>query len=210
MLETQLYMGQNRIGMYSPDRIRPVQNYFVKPYGGLWTSTYDMEFKSRWVQFCETDATILAPESGEWAGYLITPRRDARIITIDTYEDLERLTAKYPFDPYHGALPGFMNNQYLDFESIAKEYDGIHLTHAGQWRTRLSNPLNLYGWDVESTLWFRDCFHKMMPIRFKSSITKQKHAKLVDDMNNFTSRENMEKVNTEFEKLLFEALGIKP
>lgn len=28
----------------------------------------------------------------------------------------------------------------------------IHLTESGQWNTRLTRPLNLYGWDCESIL----------------------------------------------------------
>lgn len=30
----------------------------------------------------------------------------------------------------------------------------MHLTSEGQWRTRMSSP-SLYGWDCESTLFFR-------------------------------------------------------
>lgn len=44
----------------------------------------------------------------------------------------------------------------LDFERLAMNYDGLHLTHDGYMRTRSRRPgPALIGWECESTLWFR-------------------------------------------------------
>ncbi len=37
---------------------------------------------------------------------------------------------------------------------MARDYDGLHLTEKGQWDTHMGRT-NLYGWDMESTLWFK-------------------------------------------------------
>jgi len=52
----------------------------------------------------------------------------------------------------------------MDWEEIAKHYDGVMLTEAGQVHTRYSRPLSLYGWDCESTVWFRDVFEGVKKI----------------------------------------------
>ena len=54
----------------------------------------------------------------------------------------------------------------LDWEQIAREYDGVRMTNKRQWTTRMPRDikdmnLSLYGWDCESTLWFRDVFSKI-------------------------------------------------
>lgn len=53
--------------------------------------------------------------------------------------------------------------RWLKFSEMAKQFDGMHLTDNGQWATRLPpfDSPNLYGWDCESTLWFRWAFDKV-------------------------------------------------
>ena len=80
--------------------------------------------------------------------------------TIDSYADLQTLCRMYgrtetfgedsKYGPFHDTFP--------DWSLVAERYDGVHLTDEGQWATRLSHPLNLYGWDCESTLWLRWVF----------------------------------------------------
>jgi len=52
----------------------------------------------------------------------------------------------------------------MDWERISKEYDAVMLTEDGQVHTRFSRPLSLYGWDCESTVWFRDVFESVKKI----------------------------------------------
>lgn len=69
---------------------------------------------------------------------------NARIYTIDSYGDLERLAKQYKYN--------LSISQYLDFEALSKDYDAIELTDNGQIETRFSEPYNLYGWDIASIL----------------------------------------------------------
>jgi len=129
--------------------------HFTKPIGGLWTSTYtpDEEYCSDWIRWC-------AYEMPEWLTgecYVLYPRKDARIYTIDSYSDLERLFRKY-------GIRVVDTFAVLDWERIAKDYDAVHLTHKGMMETHLSRPLSLYGWDCESTVWFRNVFEKVEPL----------------------------------------------
>jgi hypothetical protein len=93
------------------------------------------------------------------------PKSDAKILIIDCYDDLLQTAIKYPL----------MEDKslYVDFEKLSLDYDGFHLTKRGQIETQLP-PLHpnqykgiipyqirlpyLYGWDCESTLWFKWCF----------------------------------------------------
>ena len=134
--------------------IEPVINDWVKPHGGLWTSTYtpDEKYCSDWIVWCVRE------EMYEWVSdscYILYPNPDAKILTIDSKEDLKRV-----IDQYHIVKNG---KKYLDYERISKDFDAIHLTERGQWDTRLLEP-NLYGWDCESTLWFRNKFLGAIPI----------------------------------------------
>lgn len=84
---------------------------------------------------------------------LLTPLEQLRIYTVDTQKDLKLLARDY-------RLPHDYMFQ-LDYERIAQDYDAIHLTDEGQWATRLTYPMSLYGWDCECVLWFRWCFSEV-------------------------------------------------
>src|SRR5690606_6276748 len=139
-----------------------VQPFFNKPKPGtaLWTSSYLGEkYGSDWIQWMLTSST-----QDTFDCYLLTPDLAARIYTINTLAHLSRLQEKFPYVPEElrahidqGA--GYYNeHRFIDFEAAAREYDAIHVTVEGQWETRFSFPANLYGWDCESTCWFRGNF----------------------------------------------------
>jgi hypothetical protein len=141
-------------------KFRSIENYFVKPKGGLWTSSFeinkdrDNEFPSDWYNWC-------CWEMPQWIGnkaLLFDVYKDAKIFHINSMKDLEELFKWYPRIKEPSTF-----SHTIDFESIAKDWDAIHLTWAGQAETRWSTDgslagANLYGWDCESTLWFRNCF----------------------------------------------------
>lgn len=144
--------------------ILPVVNqHHVKPAGGFWTSTFtpDKSEFSAWVEWCLS-------ESSDWItefGYVLEVLETARIYVIDNLVDLEKLLEDY--EPLVWELKGMTwVDKYLNYELISKDFDGVHLTEEGQWRTRMSKP-GLYGWDCESTLWFRDVFGKILPVTGK-------------------------------------------
>lgn len=130
-----------------------------QPGTGLWTSTWNEQtHSSAWTEWCQFNSEFLAPH---W--FLLTPQADARIYTIDTLDDLLALLEVF-------SLPGVSQTilqvygGLLDCERLAGVYDGIHLTEAGQWATRLTTP-SLYGWDCESTLWLRWCFSSVQKVK---------------------------------------------
>ena len=139
MMGIQLYVSERE----SPPRVRRIGNvaYLNKPKGGLWTSTFINETcGSEWVQWA-IDNDFLEMPLYSW---LIKPRTK-NIYTIDSLQDLIDLQETYP------------NNDQVDWVAVSKNYDAVHLTKRGQKRTALSTP-DLYGWDVESTVWFKQKF----------------------------------------------------
>jgi hypothetical protein len=47
---------------------------------------------------------------------------------------------------------------------MAKEYDAVHLTVAGELATRDSTPAKLEGWEMESIYWMRWVFDNVEPL----------------------------------------------
>lgn len=132
--------------------VQPITNrMFIKPNGGIWTSSYNEEYGSDWIRWMHNEQFY---NNGYEDIYLLKPRDDAKIYTIDSYEDLKALVDKYPPIVH-------MLGTFLDFEAISNDYDGIHLTAKGESATRLTSGISLYGWDVECTLWFRWCFESV-------------------------------------------------
>lgn len=152
MLTTQLFEARQHYPPASGEY--PVQNqmYFNKPAGGLWTSDYiDDSRGSAWIQWCLAENFRANP----FDCYLLTPDPKARIYTIDSLSDLLLLANQFQYRPEPDLR---LHSMYIDFVSASRQYDAIHLTDRGQWATRLSLDCSLYGWDCESTCWFRGNF----------------------------------------------------
>ena len=144
-MSTQAFVGEEP----KEELVQPITNrMFIKPDGGIWTSSYNEEFGSDWIRWMHSEQFY---NNGHEDVYLLKPRDDAKIYTINSYTDLLHLIKQYP-----PIITVF--GKFLDFEAIAKDYDGIHLTYDGEIATRYTDDIDLYGWDVECTLWFRWCF----------------------------------------------------
>ena len=111
-----------------------------KPLGGLWTCP--RATKDSWKKWCKGE---YSPDPlSDHTSILLTIRTDT-MLTISTEKDLQKL-------PTVTLSPSFPM-LWIDFESIVKRnIQSIHLTDKGQWATRYSHPLSLYGWDCESVL----------------------------------------------------------
>lgn len=159
MIPKQLHVGKE---MPSPYRIQPIRNrpHFCKPLGGLWTSTFDLQRGSDWIQWCLYEQ-FNVPKDNVWNGYILIPARDARLFIIDSEQDLIDMLSWYGELP----APEYDYNRYPNFENMLSDFDGIRLTEQGEKETRLSRPHNLYGWDCESTLWFRWKFTDVEHVR---------------------------------------------
>jgi hypothetical protein len=119
-----------------------------KPKNGFWTSSETTRGCSEWTSWCSSEM----PEAIEGRGrYAMAVRPDARVLIIDSLADLKAMHSRF----------GIKNMPFMtvfDWNAVAHYYDGVHLTSRGQDETRHSHPLDLYGWDVESTVWFKWCF----------------------------------------------------
>ena len=129
----------------------PIKNVdFVKPEGGMWASEYtpDEEYMSDWERCVKEDLGIDKPLD---YGIIFELTENARVYTINNYDDLVRLWESYHFtSPYEGVM-SYSSDMLYDFEAMSKDYDAIKLTYDGQWKTRLTRP-SLYGWDCECIL----------------------------------------------------------
>lgn len=135
-------------GSDSLKEIQPVVNEdaWTKPKcGGLWTSPVDSRYG--WKQWCmdENYNTWLLNTSFQ------LEIKTENLLCINSYEDMENKMIK----------PGFIylkcrTIQYVDFERISQQYDGIWLTVKGEQETRYSRPYCLYAWDCETVLLFNE------------------------------------------------------
>ncbi len=138
----------------------PTSNDFIvhKPAWGLWTSTYDVDNNSSaWIEYRESTLFGGVPLT-EFTWWLLTPRQDARIYTIDSREKVSYLHKHYPL-----RLRRSQNNtRTIDFEAVSKDYDGLHLSWQGY--QALSQTRLVGDWSCESTIWFHWCFSEVEQI----------------------------------------------
>lgn len=134
----------------SKELIEPVIGYWQKPLGGLWTSTMTEEGLSDWVSWCRIQEFDYAPAR---LAYVLIPRKDAKILTINCGEDLAAIKDKYAGKPE--VLSYYTS---INWKAIGDDYDGVHLTCSGNQKLHLSMPMDLNSWDVESTVWYRWVF----------------------------------------------------
>ena len=155
----QLFVGDVLdAARFQPPKNPPSPIYVPKPRGGLWTSTWlGNQYGSAWVQWCLGE-DFCVPDDGMWNCTVLRPALDARVFVVDCRADLEFLVEDSTITDSIGGV-------YPDFEKIATRYDAIRLTKKGMRATR--SPWldsNLWGWDVESTLWLAWKFSEMVPI----------------------------------------------
>lgn len=141
----KIYDGQNFEGIKNTDRNKPI--------GGLWTSSFHKgRLPSDWASWIESN---YGDYSDGYGATLLKPSKDAKIFKVDGRMDEEYLLRNYPAEPTH-------HQERIDWESMSKDYDAVHLTHSGKsyfsnyHHTKTRSPFD--GWDVESTLWFRPKF----------------------------------------------------
>lgn len=139
-------------------------NYTNKPFGGLWTSTYNMfdyNYQSEWIEWCNDN-------QDNWIGHtnvLIEVDTCARVFTIDCVQDMKGLYFLYPDKDEKSAR--------IDWVKVQKDWDIVHLTSAGSWLCsspyyiksyNRNKPLSLYGWDCESSLMLNNVINRFKKI----------------------------------------------
>lgn len=154
---SELWVNHEGTGPPVAERFVPAEDReygWAKPKDktGFWTSPPDSP--GCWVRWMRDEGWVPGDKKLEDLTYwLLDPDPAARVYVIDSYAYLEALTATFPAPRQLD-----LHEHRASWEAIAREYDAVELTDAGQWATRLSSPCNLYGWDCESTLWLRWCF----------------------------------------------------
>lgn len=128
-----------------------------KPDGGLWASSVHLD---SWRVWCESEG-FRESSLNTWTVFEL--KSDARILIIDSYEDLIKVQKKYSYQ--RSKLPIFCQENLIDFESIEKDgYDGVYLTENGNLECHnirfeviddsFMTTTNLNSWDVESLVLF--------------------------------------------------------
>jgi hypothetical protein len=143
-----------------PERMLWLRSYGSrKPQGGLWTSSYLGERGSDWVRYFSGDWAAWEPEWAEGGGvygcHLLVPRADARVLMLRDEEDLERAWESYAWK--NKDYPGDRSRS-IAWHAVAEEWDAVHVTGNCVRTCEHAQPFPAYGWDAESTCWFRWAF----------------------------------------------------
>jgi hypothetical protein len=118
-----------------------------KPTGGLWTSPINSNYG--WKQWCKDEHFY---KKNLKKSFKLQLKSNARILLIHCLSDLKRLKSNYLLPPHlvKKTFGDDFNTRFPDFEYYSKKYDAIWLTEQGRWKTRLTRPYTLYGWDMET------------------------------------------------------------
>lgn len=144
-LKDQLFIpprGQKWRGLPSSASVKNMG--MNKPLGGFWTSTY-RGGRSDWADW----ATVNLERKKATQGILLEP--GGKVYHLDDQSDYDRLFAKFP-------RKGMFDEDFIDWEAVSRAYDGVHISRQGIRNLASLGSTNndppLYGWDVESTVWF--------------------------------------------------------
>lgn len=151
LLPTQVFCGTR------PDRrlFKPVSLYHDgrpsagngKPFGGMWTSTWETALDEGWPWWCVRE---------QWGSvhpaWLVKPN-PCRVYTIT-----DKFTAVEFMDKYGMDFGGGKYDHWLpNWIRVSMDYDAVRLT--APYDPELRSPshpklgLSFYGWDCESTVW---------------------------------------------------------
>lgn len=173
-LPTQLRCGSEP----KKELFREVGNYgesertgFMKPVGGLWTSTWDTAFEDGWPQWCIGEEFNLDHLSEAW---LLEPV-ECNVIELFGFDQCHDFMVRYAkelyqlpktelrhwdSDPYNAYARAY---EHFDTPSMAcpvwtevvKDADCVRLLTPYAMDVRLGPYLCFNGWDCESTIWLR-------------------------------------------------------
>lgn len=149
----QMFIGPERPTPEAFDAVSnpPEKAIASKPDGGLWTSTVRDDGGSAWLDWCHANDWF-GPDDRIW---ILEPENPVDLLVIDDARDLYSALAEYERDD----VPEFVGRVFspFDWDALADDFDGFRVSERGQIATRFSTP-GLYGWDAESTVWFRWAF----------------------------------------------------
>lgn len=134
-MKPQIWVNNDNGDPPAAELHRPVSQPYrlTKPTGGMWTSTLGEE--QGWLGWLKDEGYGDAKPGDRWhvaSKWKLTVRPDATIYEIDSLADLVRLIELYPSENTHP-----MFDRHVEWLAVAEDFDGVHLTAAGQWRTRM-------------------------------------------------------------------------
>jgi hypothetical protein len=149
---------------YDPEKVQAARfpEGSIKPRGGLWTSTF-VDGSSDWVNWCISEDFGVSGENAVGTVLKVSPQ--ARVLHIRTIQDFEHMVRMYQLGPTWmdklrstdwNLNAAFQDMRYVSvfdqWLSVGEDFDGLHLASIVPFRFKV---FDFYGWDVESTLWFR-------------------------------------------------------
>ncbi len=145
--------------------LRPFGAGITKPRRVLWTSTSAGSFPSMWIPYLRWGEDGREPPYHPWR---LQVQSSARIYEIHGPQSWHALCLMYPTasTPAY-PLPASKVLIEPDWQAVARDWDGIHLSTGGLLTTErvvLGKPnaqTHLFGWQVESTAWLRWVFDRV-------------------------------------------------
>ncbi len=151
-----------------------------KPYAAFWTLTYtpDAKHPSAGVRYC------VQRKMAKWVRgrrVLLYPGENARVFVIRSFREAAELRRRHAgkleagMDAYareRGGPPLGHRTADVDWLAVSERYDGVRITATGGRVTRYpeATDLRFYGWDYESTAWFRDGLERVEVLPSRSNL----------------------------------------
>lgn len=158
---------------------------FGKPAGGLWTSSYHCMYDDGWIRFVQEDYTAHPGYAGAW---LLHPK-PCRVWVMDGMESHDVFHDQFGvITPMEKKIAERVYHQYgigdripvrsIDWQMVMQVCDAVWLT--APWTVRMTREGTFYGWDCESTLWFKWLFDERVD---RVTIRKSEYARLEEDVD---------------------------
>lgn len=171
-LPVQLWLGK---GPPVEEKFEPALNYgasrkggYMKPVGGMWTSTWETAFEDGWPNWCLGEG-FREDSLGE--AWLLTPK-PMRVIELAGFHMVHEFMKRYAErlystpglddQPYYNDIEGIPKEELVGtsamcpvWERVAEDADAVRLLTPYAPDVRLGPYMAFYGWDCESTVWLR-------------------------------------------------------
>lgn len=144
---------------------------YMKPVGGLWTSTWETAFEDGWPSWLLSEDWRTDQLREAW---LLEPV-ECRVIELAGFDMVHEFMKRYATELYQfphphlqypsiyeGTVYGTAQQAFNTpsaacpvWENVAKDADAVRLLTPWAMDVRLGPYLAFYGWDCESTIWLR-------------------------------------------------------
>ena len=140
------------------EKVHPITDQMhFKPVGGMWTSTLNEE-GGEWLRWLHGEGYSL--DMPRWGGKLwqLEPK-DANLFVCAHPDHVRELASRFRHPEAKQDI-SFLRRM-IDWQAMAREYDGIHFPDPWTWRWGNEGDdtsMFFYSLDAESTCWFSWCF----------------------------------------------------